>query len=40
MSVIDVQDVAWNLEPLVDGEGTAGAERMLTQADERAAAFA
>src|SRR6185436_18732371 len=40
MSVIDVQDVAWNLEPLVDGEGAEGADRMLAEADERAAAFA
>ena len=37
MSVIDVQDVAWDLDPLVDGEGPEGADRMLAEADERAA---
>jgi oligoendopeptidase F len=40
MSVIDLQDVAWDLDPLVGGEGDAGADRMLAEADERAAAFA
>jgi oligoendopeptidase F len=40
MSVTDLQDVAWDLDPLVDGEGPEGADRMLTEADERAAAFA
>jgi oligoendopeptidase F len=40
MSVTDLQDVAWDLEPLVEGEGTEGADRMLAEADERAAAFA
>jgi len=40
MSVTDVQDVAWDLDPLVDGEGPEGADRMLTEADELAAAFA
>jgi oligoendopeptidase F len=40
MSVIDLQDVAWDLEPLVEGEGPEGADRMLAEADERAAAFA
>ena len=40
MSVTDVQDVAWDLDPLVDGEGPGGADRMLAEADERAAAFA
>ena len=40
MSVIDVQDVAWDLDPLVDGEGPEGADRMLAEADERAATFA
>jgi oligoendopeptidase F len=40
MSVTDLQDVAWDLEPLVDGEGREGADRMLAEADERAAAFA
>ncbi len=33
-------DVAWDLEPLVDGEGPVGADRLLAEADERAAAFA
>jgi oligoendopeptidase F len=41
MSATDhVQDVAWDLDPLVDGEGDAGADRLLAEADERAAAFA
>jgi oligoendopeptidase F len=40
MTVTDVQDVAWDLDPLVDGEGAAGADRMLAEADERAAGFA
>src|SRR5215211_6105866 len=40
MTVTDLQDVAWDLEPLVDGEGAAGADRMLAEADARAAAFA
>ena len=40
MSVTDVQEVAWDLDPLVHGEGEAGADRMLAEADERAAAFA
>jgi oligoendopeptidase F len=40
MTVTDAQDVDWDLEPLVDGEGPAGADRLLREADERAAAFA
>jgi oligoendopeptidase F len=40
MSVTDLQDVAWDLDPLVDGEGADGADRMLAEADERAAGFA
>ena len=40
MTVTDVQEVAWDLEPLVEGEGEPGADRMLAEADERAAAFA
>src|SRR3954466_9499074 len=40
MSVIELQDVEWDLDPLVEGEGEAGADRMLAEADERAAAFA
>ena len=35
-----LEDVAWNLEPLVEGDGEAGADRMLTEAQERSAAFA
>ena len=33
-------DVAWDLEPLVDGEGAEGVERLLDEADERAARVA
>src|SRR4051794_35039567 len=33
-------DVAWNLDPLVEGEGEAGVERCLTEAQERSARFA
>jgi oligoendopeptidase F len=40
MSVIDLEAVAWDLDPLVDGEGPEGADRQLAEADERAAAFA
>jgi oligoendopeptidase F len=40
MTLIDVQDVAWDLDPLVDGEGPEGADRLLAEADERAARFA
>ncbi|MDX6722449.1 MAG: oligoendopeptidase, partial [Solirubrobacteraceae bacterium] len=40
MTVMDVQEVAWDLDPLVDGEGPDGADRLLAEADERAAAFA
>jgi oligoendopeptidase F len=40
MTLIDLQDVAWDLDPLVEGEGPEGADRMLAEADERAAAFA
>jgi len=36
----EVQQVAWDLEPLVDGEGPAGVDRQLDEADRRAAAFA
>jgi oligoendopeptidase F len=39
MTVTDLQDVAWDLDPLVDGQGTEGADRQLAEADERAAAF-
>ena len=40
MTVMDVQDVAWDLDPLVDGDGPDGADRLLAEADERAARFA
>ena len=30
----------WDLEPLVDGQGEAGVERLLDDATERAGAFA
>jgi oligoendopeptidase F len=40
MTLIDVQEVAWDLEPLVDGEGPEGVDRLLAEADERAARFA
>lgn len=40
MTLMDVQDVAWDLDPLVDGEGADGAERLIAEADERAARFA
>jgi oligoendopeptidase F len=40
MTVMDVQEVAWDLDPLVDGEGPEGADRLLAEADERAARFA
>jgi len=36
----ELDQVAWDLEPLVDGEGAAGVDRRLDEADERAAAFA
>jgi oligoendopeptidase F len=40
MTLMDVQEVAWDLDPLVDGEGPEGADRLLAEADERAARFA
>lgn len=40
MSTTALEDVAWDLEPLVDGEGEAGADRLLDEAEQRAAAFA
>jgi oligoendopeptidase F len=36
----DAADVAWDLEPLVDGEGETGVERLLDLAVTRARAFA
>jgi oligoendopeptidase F len=35
-----VEDVTWNLEDLVDGEGPAGVDRLLDDAAQRATAFA
>jgi oligoendopeptidase F len=40
MSTITPEDDAWDLEPLVDGDGPAGVDRMLDEAQERATAFA
>jgi oligoendopeptidase F len=40
MTVTDLQDVAWDLDPLVDGDGEEGADRLLAEADDRAARFA
>ena len=40
MTLMDVQEVAWDLDPLVDGDGPEGADRLLAEADERAARFA
>ncbi|MBI5106639.1 MAG: M3 family oligoendopeptidase [Solirubrobacterales bacterium] len=40
MSTTAPEDVAWDLEPLVDGEGEEGVARLLDDADRRAAAFA
>jgi oligoendopeptidase F len=40
MTVMDVEEVAWDLDPLVDGDGPEGADRLLAEADERAARFA
>jgi oligoendopeptidase F len=36
----ELEATAWDLEPLVDGEGAQGVERRLTEALERARAFA
>ena len=36
---VDLEDVAWDLEPLVDGEGAAGVQRLLVEAAARAQAF-
>ena len=40
MTTTAPEDVAWDLEPLVDGEGEAGADRLLDDAERRATAFA
>ena len=36
----ELQAESWDLEPLVDGEGEAGVDRLLAEAHERAGAFA
>jgi oligoendopeptidase F len=36
----EVEEVAWDLEALVDGEGPAGVDRQLDEAEQRATAFA
>jgi oligoendopeptidase F len=40
MTVMDVQEVGWDLDPLVDGDGPDGADRLLADADARAARLA
>src|SRR6478672_11957260 len=40
MTLMDVQEVAWDLDPLVDSGGTQGADRLLDEADARAKRFA
>jgi oligoendopeptidase F len=40
MTTTAPESVAWDLEPLVDGEGEAGADRLLAEADQRSTAFA
>jgi oligoendopeptidase F len=37
---VTLEDVAWDLEPLVDGEGEAGADRLLKEAQDRSSTFA
>jgi oligoendopeptidase F len=39
MSTTALESVAWDLDPLVDGDGEAGADRLLDEADRRATAF-
>src|SRR3712207_2869308 len=36
----ELEQTSWNLEDLVDGEGPAGVERLLDEAQRRADAFA
>ena len=36
----ELQRTAWDLEPLVEGDGAAGVDRLLDEASERARAFA
>jgi oligoendopeptidase F len=38
--VTEAKDVAWDLDPLVDGDGEAGVDRLLDEAARRAAEFA
>ncbi len=40
MAATETDELAWDLDPLVDGEGAAGCDRLIDDADERAAAFA
>jgi oligoendopeptidase F len=40
MTTTAPEDVAWDLEPLVDGDAAAGADRLLDEAERRATAFA
>jgi oligoendopeptidase F len=40
MTATALEDVAWELGPLVDGEGADGVDRLLAEAGERAGAFA
>jgi oligoendopeptidase F len=40
MTTTALEDVAWDLDPLVDGEGESGADRLLDEAEQRATAFA
>ncbi len=40
MSTTALESVAWDLEPLVDGEGEAGADRLLDEAQQRATKLA
>ena len=39
MSTTALESVAWDLDPLVDGDGEAGADRLLEESDRRASAF-
>jgi oligoendopeptidase F len=39
MSTTALESVAWDLDPLVDGDGEAGADRLLDEADRRAGDF-
>jgi oligoendopeptidase F len=39
MTLTALEDVAWDLEPLVDGAGPEGCDALLAEANERAGAF-